>query len=77
MKMFILNRLIDDSGVSGTGIIAEGVQFDDGRCVLRWKTSKSSIAIYNNIQDLKDIHGHGNHTIIIFKNDLDNSILST
>ena len=36
MHMFYLNRLIDKSGVSGTGVVAEGVVFTNGKCVLTW-----------------------------------------
>ena len=35
MKLFQLHRHEDESGVSGTGIVAEGVQFSDGKCALK------------------------------------------
>jgi hypothetical protein len=38
MKRFRLVRDRDVSGVSGTGIVAEGTMFSDGTCVLRWLT---------------------------------------
>ena len=64
MIRFHLHRQEDESGVSGTGVVAEGVRFSDGRCVLRWLTRVSSIAIYNSIEDVEAIHGHGGKTII-------------
>lgn len=62
MLLFELDRVEDESGVSGTGVVAEGVIFSDGVCAMRWKTDKSSTAIYANIQELEAIHGHGGKT---------------
>jgi len=36
MRRFLLVRDCDPSGVSGTGIVAEGVQFSDGTAVMHW-----------------------------------------
>jgi len=57
MKRFVLNRLIDD-----TGIVAEGVQFSNGKCVLTWLTTVTSVGVYDTIEDLVTIHCHGGHT---------------
>lgn len=70
MKLFYLNRIEDESGVSGVGIVAEGIQFSNGKCVLSWLTEHSSIAIYDNIDDLKAIHGHNGKTVIEFLCDI-------
>jgi hypothetical protein len=64
MRAFVLNRAIDDSGVSGTGVVAEGVVFENGEAALHWLGKKSSIAIYHSIDDLVEIHGHGGHTVL-------------
>lgn len=64
MIRFHLHRREDQSGVSGTGIVAEGVRFSDGRCVMRWLTGISSIAIYGSIEDLVAIHGHNGKTTV-------------
>lgn len=64
MKQFKLNRLEDATGISGEGIIAEGIQFSDGRCVLRWLTEITSIGIYDSIDDVEFIHGHDGKTVI-------------
>jgi len=58
MKRFDLRRYKDVLGVSGTGAVAEGVEFTDGICVLRWLSDHSSTAIYNSIDDIKKIHDH-------------------
>ena len=64
MIRFHLHRREDESGISGTGIVAEGVCFSDGRCVLRWLTELSSIGIYASIDDVEAIHGHKGKTIV-------------
>jgi hypothetical protein len=67
VKKFHLLRIEDESGVSGTGRIAEGVEFTNGKCVLCWKTPLSSIAMYENIKSLESIHGHGGKTKVVFE----------
>ena len=66
MKLFILNRKEDETGVSGTGIVAQGVEFDNGKCVLTWLSKITSIIIYESIQDIEQIHGHGGKTLVEF-----------
>lgn len=70
MRTFILYRVTDVSGISGTGVVAEGVEFSDGVCVCRWITSTATTTVYDNIQDVESIHGHDGATRIIFENDL-------
>jgi hypothetical protein len=62
MRRFLLDRLDDVTGISGTGFIAEGVVFGDGTTVLRWTVALKSTAIYDSIDDLLAIHGHDGST---------------
>lgn len=64
MRAFKLQRDVDCSGVSGTGVVAEGVEFPDGSCCLFWLSKHSSIGIYHSMEDLLFVHGHGNCTHI-------------
>ena len=65
MRRFVLDRTEDISGVSGVGTVAEGVQFSDGECVIRWKTVPvASTAIYDSVEDMITIHGHDGATQI-------------
>lgn len=66
MKTFKLVRNIDVSGVSGTGIVAEGVQFHDGQCVLSWFGRFHSITVWPNIDDVISVHGHEGATEVVF-----------
>ena len=51
MKLFELHRLEDETGVSGTGVVAQGVIFDNGRCALTWLTACTSVATYDTIEE--------------------------
>ena len=66
MDLFYLQRLEDETGISGVGIVAEGVRFSSGKCVLTWLTEFSSIAIYDNIDLIDKIHGHAGKTVIVW-----------
>lgn len=70
MLRFQLERDTDLSGVSGLGIVAEGVQFTDGRCALRWLSDKASTALYDNTEDLLAIHGHNGATRLVWLDEL-------
>ncbi len=63
-RRFLLNRSEDECRVSGTGIVAEGIQFSAGRCVIMWLSGTPSIDIYENIGDLEKVHGHRGKTVI-------------
>ena len=65
-RLFHLFRAEDVSGVSGTGIIAEGVQFTDGTCVLRWLTDTASTQIYKTLAHVRRIHGHEGRTKVVW-----------
>jgi hypothetical protein len=62
MRKFNLVREEDATGVSGTGIVAQGVIFDDETVAMRWLTATASTAIYDSLVDVITIHGHGGRT---------------
>lgn len=64
MRLFRLNRLKDETGISGTGIVAVGVVLPSGKCILEWRTALSSIAVYDSIEDVEAIHGHSGRTLV-------------
>lgn len=64
MRRFLLNRIVDENEVSGTGIVAHGVEFNDGNCVMRWMTDTRSTAMYDKMEDLLKIHGHQGQTVV-------------
>lgn len=66
MRRFVLNRVEDETGISGTGVVAEGVVFSDGTAALRWKSEFRSTAVYASMSDVEAIHGHGGKTLIVY-----------
>jgi hypothetical protein len=64
-KEFFLKRVEDESGISGTGVVARGVIFPSGCVVMEWQTFHSSVCFYKNISDVEAIHGHHGKTLII------------
>ena len=65
-KIFVLYRIKDDSGISGLGIVAEGVEFSNGKCALCWTTKYRSVAVYDSFKELMEIHGHDGKTEVIW-----------
>lgn len=69
MRTFTVERGNDESGISGTGLVMEGVQFSDGRCVVRWNTTPCSVVHWTTFEDLWQIciAGHPtNNTVVRF-----------
>ena len=66
MKLFVLQRDEDESGVSGTGVVAKGVVLPSGKVVMEWLTKTSSVTLYDSISDVDAIHGHGGKTKVVF-----------
>jgi hypothetical protein len=64
-KEFFLLRNEDETGISGTGVVARGVVFPSGAVVLEWQTFHSSICFYKNLSDVEAIHGHHGKTLVI------------
>jgi hypothetical protein len=65
-RLLHLERDEDVSGVSGVGIVAYGAQFPDGSVVLRWDTVVKSTVLYDSLEDLETISGHGGLTRVVF-----------
>ena len=59
----------DESGVSGTGRVAQGFIFDNGKVAVTWLSEHPTVTIYDNIGEVHAIHGHGGKTEIIVEPD--------
>lgn len=62
-RLFTMLRHVDESGVSGTGRVLDGVLFHTGQVVVCWRTDLrdgapgfSSITIYPNWQAFRHVH---------------------
>ena len=59
IRTFEVIRQEDESGISGTGLVAEGTVFSDGVCVLRWVAPTSpahSTVIFGSFSEFLMIH---------------------
>lgn len=67
MRRFRLIRNDDISGVSGTGFVAEVVEFESGKVALSFLLHTAGVAnviIYDSLEDVLKVHGHGGATIL-------------
>lgn len=65
--LFILRRYEDPSGVSGTGIVCSGVEFEDGDTVTHWPGKTPSTVIWKDIRHVEEVHGHGGKTVVEYQ----------
>lgn len=63
---FELHRDADETGVSGTGVVAEGAVFSDGTVALRWKTDTASTTFFDDVDQMMKVHGHGGATRLVY-----------
>jgi len=71
MRRFTMGREFDVSGVSGTGIVLEGVQFPAGVVVIHWLTPppRGSISVFDTLEQFLSIHvvpHPGNRAVLVF-----------
>lgn len=77
MRCFELIRDVDHTGISGTGTVAQGVQFDDGTVALRWldhatpevhRTNgvRPTTVIHESIGSVLALHGHAGATELVW-----------
>ncbi|MEW2250432.1 hypothetical protein AB0907_24200 [Streptomyces sp. NPDC006975] len=64
-RLFVLQRDRDVTGVSGPGPVADGVQFQDGTVVIRWR-ARPSVAVWNDLELMLSVHGHDGATRVIW-----------
>ena len=60
-----IQRHEDESGVSGTGRVAEWVEYSDGEVVVHWLSHTPSTNHYRNMKQVEAIHGHNGKTEIV------------
>lgn len=64
-RCFHLIRHRDVSGISGTGVVAEGVEWSDGTVALHWGGRYPTTTVWpDGIDALLSVHGHNGATTI-------------
>lgn len=67
MRMFELHRDVDETGISGTGVVAEGIEFSDGVAVVHWLGSHASTVVWvKGMVSVEAIHGHAGKTRVVW-----------
>lgn len=64
MRKFVLDRKVDVHGTSGTGVVAEVIEFSNGQVVVAWLGSRPSVEVHSSLRQVMDIHGHGGKTLL-------------
>ena len=72
IKSFTVCRQTDETGISGEGIVIEGVVLATGQCVIHWlyPPPRGGIAIFDSMEDFLKVHvlpHPSNRTIITFE----------
>lgn len=65
-RRFQLYRREDVTGVSGTGVVADGVMWPDGSASLKWRGENSSVVFWLTLESLTKIHGHDGKTVVLW-----------
>lgn len=64
MRRFKLVRTEDVSGTSGTGVVAEGVEFSSGQVAMTWFSALGCVNVYDNMRVVVALHGHEGRTTV-------------
>lgn len=56
MRRFYMDRGDDETGVSGTGIVLQGVLTPAGRVFVEWRLPRASMGIYSSLDEFMEIH---------------------
>jgi hypothetical protein len=67
MRRFYVQRHEDVNGNSGTGLVAEGVIFDDGTGAFTWLSKLKTVTVFLKIADVKQLHSHNGRTEVIIE----------
>ncbi|MEV6791293.1 hypothetical protein AB0M87_04670 [Streptomyces sp. NPDC051320] len=74
-RAFLVRRDEDVTGISSTGVVAEGVLFSDGWVVTHWldrppmHEPKTDVWHHQGVEPFEKVHGHGGTTRIVWVED--------
>ena len=72
IRAFTVFRKSDETGVSGDGVVIEGVELATGQCIIHWlyPPPRGGVAIFESLDDFIKVHvgpHPANDTIITFQ----------
>jgi hypothetical protein len=56
MRRFYLLRTEDETGISATGRVLEGVLTPSGRVIVEWRPPHTTITIFNSLDEFRTLH---------------------
>jgi hypothetical protein len=65
-RRFVLNRIDDETGNSGQGVVAIGTQYPNGHISLTWLSHLGTYAWYDSMMVVMGLHGHNGKTEVIW-----------
>lgn len=65
-RRFYLQRDTDETGVSGTGRVADGVLWPDGTATVRWRERPASTGVWASLSEVEQVHGHHGMTRVVW-----------
>ena len=65
-RRFHLLRTEDVSGVSGTGVVAEGIEYSSGWVSLQFISQYACVEIAPSMKVVEEVHSHGGKTTIVW-----------
>lgn len=68
-RRFVLNRHEDATGTSGTGVVAEGVCFSNGKVALHWLSHLGAVNVYDSMEVTTTLHGHDGRTVVEWRDE--------
>lgn len=71
-RRFVLDRREDATGTSGTGVVAEGIKFSNGKVALHWFSHYGAVNVYDSMEVVVVLHGHSGRTVVVW---LDEEVL--
>jgi len=68
MRRFVLQRDEDVTGISGTGVVAEGLLFSNDIAVLQWLGPWPTSVVWHveGMKSIEHVHGHSGSTQIVW-----------
>ncbi len=72
---FFMERREDETGISATGRVLEGVLWQNGQVTVQWRPPMSTITIYKNFQTFLKIHvtSHPSKNVVVFIDEVEKS----
>lgn len=56
MRRFYLLRSEDETGISATGRVLEGVLTPSGKVIVEWRPPHTTITIFNSLEEFRTLH---------------------